>query len=484
MKWIDCVLAVAVTLSALCVPYTKVEESFFMQAIHDILKWGRVNDSFDHLEFPGVVPRSFVGPLLISALTYPANYLYGNQSEGLSTQILARLVLGWLVVWANAQFRKEIERVFGSQTALWYGVFGACQFHFTFWTSRMLGNTLALVPMLWAQKYWLRSMFATSGARRQRGLCYMSLILAFTCVVLRFDTAVFAATMLASRLSMINVRVICTLAAAVTASGLLSLAVDSYYWRQRWMWPEFRVFWFNIVLGRSSEWGVSPPHYYFTHFIPRLLLGALPFAGIGILANRRAAQLAAAYIVSIAVFSANAHKEWRFILPAVPIGNLCAALGVARLDQVPTLRLPTRLMAMALAASSLALAVMMTYISSLNYPGGFALALLHSTESSSDVRVHIDTYAAMTGVTRFGQLNHNWIYNKTEGLAPAQFGNFTHLLTSNPKQHSGNGFSVTAVESGYAGLDVRPRLLLSAELPVSARLQPLVWIMRRDDAPS
>lgn len=40
------------------------------------------------------------------------------------------------------------------------------------------------------------------------------------------------------------------LAAAVT------IALDSLMW-QRWVWPELHVLWFNSVLNRSSEWGVS-----------------------------------------------------------------------------------------------------------------------------------------------------------------------------------------------------------------------------------
>jgi alpha-1,6-mannosyltransferase len=70
-------------------PYTKVEESFNIQAIHDILSHGiplrdvgkRLTENYDHMTFSGVVPRTFVGALAVSGFAKPFVSLVANGEQ-------------------------------------------------------------------------------------------------------------------------------------------------------------------------------------------------------------------------------------------------------------------------------------------------------------------------------------------------------------------------------------------------------------------
>lgn len=109
------VALVATAHVALC-PYAKVEESFNLQASHDLLQLGlqRV-DEFDHVAFPGVVPRTFIGALAVSALASPlvwfAQSLLGVRKIAL--QLLVRWVLAMCSTSALAFFSKSIAAKFG-----------------------------------------------------------------------------------------------------------------------------------------------------------------------------------------------------------------------------------------------------------------------------------------------------------------------------------------------------------------------------------
>jgi alpha-1,6-mannosyltransferase len=87
-------------------------------------------------------------------------------------------------------------------------------------------------------------------------------------------------------------------------SLLVSVSIDTYFWGlqydiryrtdpKKWfvMWPEMHSFYFNGVQNKSSEWGVSPWHWYLLAAIPKSVSCSIPFALIGLFYQKRNAIL-------------------------------------------------------------------------------------------------------------------------------------------------------------------------------------------------
>ncbi len=76
----------------------------------------------------------------------------------------------------------------------------------------------------------------------------------------------------------------------------------------------------------------------------------------------------------------------RFLFPVLPLFNVAAAAGLARIyhnRQKGLLWQGLWLSALALLACSAGAAVLMTAVSRCNYPGGYALANMHAAEASA-----------------------------------------------------------------------------------------------------
>lgn len=128
-------------------PYTKVEESFNIQAAHDVLVYGtptsdvhrKLTASYDHFTFPGAVPRTFLGPVLLAGLGQPVVAVLGFEHA----QLVVRGLLGLFNALALLFFKASVERAFGRPTARWYALLQASQFHVIFYASRTLPNMFA-----------------------------------------------------------------------------------------------------------------------------------------------------------------------------------------------------------------------------------------------------------------------------------------------------------------------------------------------------
>ncbi|KAG0557176.1 hypothetical protein KC19_11G108000 [Ceratodon purpureus] len=464
-KW-DVLVAFIAVFHIYMAPYTKVEESFNTQAMHDFLYHRHHLEKYDHFDFPGVVPRTFLGALVIALVSAPVvfflQFLHLPKLYALYT---VRLVLGATVLGSLSALRTQVRKQFGNEVSAAFAIITAVQFHLLFYLSRPLPNVFALALVNLAFASWL-------SGRPLNTLRY----LVFTAVVFRCDVILLLAPVGLTLLWLGSVTLWGAFrCCAITA--ILSIAVtftlDSVMWQQ-WIWPEFQVLWFNSVLNRSSEWGVSPPLWYFTSALPRAMLAAMPLSLAGLFLEKRVVQYVLPVLSFIMVYSKLPHKELRFILFAVPMLNVSAASAVARIHNnrwkpMWTLAYGTCFILLVLSAGA---SVIMSAASYSNYPGGHALQLLHNKDlSSSPKTVHIDVLPAMTGVSRFLERGSPWSYSKKEGLLKGDMidGNFTYLLNAQSKVA---GYHSLAAIPGYAGL----RLQKSILSPIRLVMAPQVYI--------
>ncbi|EGG17507.1 glycosyltransferase [Cavenderia fasciculata] len=476
-------------------PFTKVEESFNIQAIHDLLNHGSNIENFDHLEFPGVVPRSFIGSLFISFLSYPLvrlSQLFGFTK--LAGLYICRFVLGMSSLVAISHLRRTIGKAFGSDVGYFFSLVTMSQFHFIFYSSRTLPNTFALILVIFAYSKWLKNN--NTG---------MIVLLSMAMFLFRSEVLILSGPIIFSKLlnrslafgHFIKIGII-----SASICIISSIIIDSLFWN-RLLYPELEVFLFNTLENKSSEWGVLPFGWYFKSAIPKsLLLWSLFF--IPALSFTKQRQIILPYLLPIVsfifIYSFLPHKELRFILYVVPIFNLTISIGIKSLfTKLQKYKLILWTGLMGLLFINLIISMGFLYVSSKNYSGGDIFTKLHSTnlqlqplyqqqqqqnqqnqenhnhilnysnftnnmkllqtttttttiKKKESLSIHIDNLAAMSGVSRFGELNSNYKYSKQE--YEVQFKDYDVLVTPFKEEMTLQGFKVSDWVNGFSHITI------------------------------
>ncbi|ORY88336.1 Alg9-like mannosyltransferase family-domain-containing protein [Leucosporidium creatinivorum] len=404
-------IVAAPLLLVVLAPFTKVEESFSLHAVRDILALGfdpaRL-PSYDHIEFPGAVPRSFIGPILLAGATYPLLAL-GKMAElweeGLAVQMLVRAVLSLFSSLSLIFLSRRVRAAFGSNVARYTLLITATQFHVTFWMSRTLPNMFAfpLVQLAFGFLIAPSPRHAKNSSPPDILLAYS--LLTFAAIVMRLELAALIVPLALDSLIRKTISLHALIAVGVVVGGAsqaLTVGVDSHFWG-RTLWPEGASILYNVVEGHASDWGVMPWHYYFTRSLPKILHVSLPFALLSMFIDRRARRIGYPSLAFIALLSILKHKEWRFFVYVVPALNVCAAAGVQSVQVLFSKRL-RRIAIRLVIFANLALGALALYPSIHNYPGGQASQYLYfqlQAVGKPTPFIHVDSHSAMTGFSRF-----------------------------------------------------------------------------------
>ena len=420
-RWIaQTSLAVLILFDLYMAPYSKVEESFHVQATFDLLYGSK---TMDHELYPGVVPRSFVGAALLATVVQIVRWILSGifalqfVNHPLVLQFGVRACLG-LICWCGfcriASVMDEYQETISTRktkskvAGTYFLVLTMVQFHSVFYASRLLSNIFAMAMTLYMIQYWIM-------LRKQHIAAFLLVMAAalFRCDLLLLLFTCGLSWLFTKQLTILQALII------GIGSGILALCLsvplDSHLWGY-WVWPEGQVFYFNVVEGKSVDWGTSPWHWYFTSALPKSLLVAFPLAiySLSIPKLRKYSLPAFGFVV---LYSFVEHKEVRFLFPALPVFNLCAAVSLSHIHDRATATFKDKnpsafyrllyffcfcgILASAMISRTFAL------LSYRNYPGGDAMNRLvdyvRRQKPTGLVRVYIDVASAMSGVSLYSQ---------------------------------------------------------------------------------
>lgn len=88
---------------------------------------------------------------------------------------------------------------------------------------------------------------------------------------------------------------------------------------------------FNLLQDGAAGWGVSPWHFYFRHLFTAMPAIAVVSLLLALWGSTRALGLFVSVALFLGLHSWTGHKEWRFLLPMLPLLFALAAVGLSKL---------------------------------------------------------------------------------------------------------------------------------------------------------
>lgn len=151
-------------------------------------------------------------------------------------------------------------------------------------------------------------------------------------VLLRLQNAIFCSALLGILAAREQRRQLTDSLIVLGAWAFLFGLMDWLTWG-RWFQSVMVYLRFNVIEGGASRWGTAPFDYY-----PAVLWSSMPevagaLAVLAVAAFPRARGLLLTALAFVVAHSLTPHKEWRFLLPALPLFCALAGAGIERLSE-------------------------------------------------------------------------------------------------------------------------------------------------------
>ncbi|PIA16224.1 hypothetical protein COEREDRAFT_43163 [Coemansia reversa NRRL 1564] len=136
-----------------------------------------------------------------------------------------------------------------------------------------------------------------------------------------------------------TVRII-TMASVIGAVAIAIMLVIDYIGYERWVFPPYQFYLFNVSEDLATWFGETPALYHLYTSMPILFTSMLPFVLHGVYLSYRDGVISCepavvAFSASV-LFSLVGHMEYRFLYPLLPIGFVYAAVNIFKKNRLWT----------------------------------------------------------------------------------------------------------------------------------------------------
>jgi GPI mannosyltransferase 3 len=213
-----------------------------------------------------------------------------------------------------------------------------------YFAPRAMSENATALPLIWGlscvlDRAQVDEAFGPSPSVRARRLLWFGSSLLGLAVLFRLQSAVVCVGVGGVLVARRQWKALRDVGVVLALWALLFGALDALTWSDApgakwggWFHSAIVYLRFNLIEGKAAGWGVAP-WYFFAHrlwtsmpFITVLLVGGL------VLSLRRAPALIALVLLFFVLHSASPHKEYRFILPMLPMLVALVAVGVTWLS--------------------------------------------------------------------------------------------------------------------------------------------------------
>ncbi|CAL9749899.1 unnamed protein product [Musa acuminata subsp. burmannicoides] len=283
--------------------------------------------------------RSYLHPLVFALLYKVLGFLRLDTPWFMAKA--PRLLQSLFASIGDVYMYKLSKLIFDEHVAKWALFCQLMNWFMFFCITRTLSNSLETVLTVVGLFYWLASSGSSkqlSVASRKLGLFIAALACAVrpTSAITWLYVGVLYLIRTQSRLHFLFFEVV--------PIGILVLAMSCLLdW---WMYGSFTIvpinfLRFNFFSSGGDYYGTHPWHWYFTQGFPSMLLTFLPYAVIGILKSKEW-RISGLIAWVLGIYSVLGHKEFRFVLPVLPIALIFSGYSLSVMSKPDLLDMKRR----------------------------------------------------------------------------------------------------------------------------------------------